>query len=183
MLRNMHRLLASRPSWSDPRQFIQGTISDLIWWTEALSSWNAQSAGDRRPDVDRCFRVTLGSSVFRRDSSWVVEPLVVACAMLLPGNDGSASRPKIIQNNALWQKGPSNVRQCLNSSIHKPWLCPYGSYLHGRFRATDVSYLQSITRHLVLTGMRLMSSLCSFNPFRPLLMNHPMCFRIILRSI
>ena len=40
MLRNVYRLLKQRQSWQDILLLDTGTITDLSWWSTALSSWN-----------------------------------------------------------------------------------------------------------------------------------------------
>jgi ribonuclease HI len=40
LLRNLYRLLAKKQSWEDILQIDHGTRQDLIWWKQAIHTWN-----------------------------------------------------------------------------------------------------------------------------------------------
>ena len=40
LLRNLYRLLATRKSWDDILEIEPATRQDLIWWKEAVGTWN-----------------------------------------------------------------------------------------------------------------------------------------------
>ena len=43
LLRNLHKLLASRSSWQDVLDLDVCTVKDLEWWFHAVSAWNGNS--------------------------------------------------------------------------------------------------------------------------------------------
>jgi len=47
MLRNVYKLLSKRNSWQDILKIDTGTREDLIWWSEALLSWNGRAVSQQ----------------------------------------------------------------------------------------------------------------------------------------
>ena len=51
LLRNLYRLLSKRKSWSDNLQVDEYTLTDLKWWLESVSNWNALIVVEKKIDA------------------------------------------------------------------------------------------------------------------------------------